>query len=243
MFIRIRQRPLRRAEITGDHHSQHAERQCLTSSSDPAYKSIRRFVRFQPLEQHKCILSRDHRSRRRHRHQVHRALARRQRQHHKLRDDPQAEKQQIPISLQLFTEVPQPQIHQDIPRQKRLRQLGEVVIKRLVMPGLNERSAEPSDTVGQQNLSHRLRTAMLIKHHQPDQQRNQTDHGEQSRPQPIPDLQAPVDQVVRQQISKNHHARHRQAEHTFTQRCDGNADDKQQRVAQRRQSLRLEKRQ
>ncbi|MNN03225.1 hypothetical protein D3C81_1159050 [compost metagenome] len=107
------------------------------------------------------------------------------------------------------------------------------------MPGLDERTAEAPDAVGQQHFSDGLCAAVLEEDDEPDQQRNQTEQGQETRSQPVSDFQSFVHQVVGQQIGKNHHSRHGQPQHTFAQRGDGDPDDKQQRVAQSRCPLRL----
>ncbi len=148
------------AQVAGNHHGKHAADQATAIGGHAA-------------EQNRAIFGREDRRRRGQGHQIHDAFARGEGQQGKLRHQPQAEKQQVPIARQAFAKVPQAQVHQDIPRQKGLGQFGQVVVDRLVMPGFDEGAAETSDAVGPQHLTDRLHPTPLIQKPQPDKQRHQ----------------------------------------------------------------------
>ncbi|MNC48538.1 hypothetical protein D3C75_976550 [compost metagenome] len=110
----------------------------------------------QALIQHGGIFRSDDRCCRCQRHQVHGAFAGGQGQHHELGQQPQGKEQQVAVVRQVFAKVPQPQVDQDVPWQERFRQFGQVVMERLIVPGLDERAIEATEAVGQQHFGQGL---------------------------------------------------------------------------------------
>jgi len=148
-----------------------------------------------------------------------------------LRHQPYTEKQQEGVGAQLFAKVPQAQVSQQVPRQKGFGQFSQVVVKGLVMPGLDKGTAKPPHAVGQQQLADGLHAAALIQQAQPDHQRDQPHQRQQCGAQPVAQYKAFIDQAFAQQKDKDHHARQCQAQYAFTQSGNGNAEGEQQPAA------------
>jgi len=135
-------KPERCAQVAGDGQGENP------TDNEPMKTVQPRLMVFGPRQQHPRIFGGQYRRSWRQRHQIHGAFAGSQGQQGELRHQPHTEKQPVAVAQQAFAEVPQAQVHQDIPRQKGFRQFREVIVKRLVMPGFDKRTAEAPDAIG-----------------------------------------------------------------------------------------------
>ncbi len=135
-------KPERCAQVAGDGQAENPADDLPVIAVQP------RLMVFGPLQQHPRIFGSQYSRGWRQRHQIHGAFTGSQGQQGELRHQPHTEKQAVAVAYQAFAEVPQAQVHQDVPGQEGLGQFREVIVERFVMPGLDERTTEAPDAIG-----------------------------------------------------------------------------------------------